>query len=233
MGQDILIAKHVQKEYGRKVVLADISFTIKKGDIYGLIGKNGSGKTTLFRILSGLIPQHGGTVLREKGSAYDSKMSVVMGTPSLYLTMSAVQNMKTQAYLLGSKNDSDIAEILRTVGLADCGRKAARDFSLGMLQRLKIGMALLGEPDLLILDEPSNGLDPDGIVSLRELLLELNRSRGVTLLLSSHILHELEQIATRIGILHKGKIVKEISLSGTHRDEGSLEEIYIRHTSGT
>ena len=232
MNQHILTAEHIQKRYGHKTVLRDISINVRQGDIYGLIGKNGSGKTTLFRILTGLIQSYDGKVSISRINGCPSKISAVIGTPSLFLNMSAVQNMKAQAYLLGMSDNRKSEQILRTVGLENCGEKAVKDFSLGMTQRLKLAMALLGEPDILILDEPSNGLDPDGIVELRELLLDLNRSNGVTLLISSHILNELERLVTCIGILHNGEIVKELSTHDTLQSGVSLEKIYMQYTKG-
>jgi ABC-type multidrug transport system ATPase subunit len=232
MNQHILTAEHIQKRYGYKTVLRDISINVRQGDIYGLVGKNGSGKTTLFRILTGLIQSYDGKVSISQINGRPSKISAVIGTPSLFLNLSAVQNMKAQSYLLGMSDNRKIVQILHTVGLEKCGRKIVKDFSLGMTQRLKLAIALLGEPDILVLDEPSNGLDPDGIVSLRELLLDLNRSNGVTLLISSHILSELEQLVTCIGILHNGEIVKELSTHDILQNGMSLEKFYMQYTKG-
>jgi ABC-type multidrug transport system ATPase subunit len=232
MNQHILTAEHIQKRYGHRTVLRDISKNVRQGDIYGLVGKNGSGKTTLFRILTGLIQSYDGKVSISQINGRPSKISAVIGAPSLFLNMSAVQNMKAQAHLLGMSDNKKIMQILRTVGLEDCGKKVVRDFSLGMTQRLKLAMALLGEPDILVLDEPSNGLDPDGIVELRELLLDLSRSNGVTLLISSHILNEMEQLATCIGILHNGEIVKEQSMHDILQNGMSLEKFYMQYTKG-
>jgi ABC-type multidrug transport system ATPase subunit len=184
----ILTAEHIKKEYNGNTVLRDVSIYIKKGEIYGLIGKNGSGKTTLFRILTGLIQRYNGTVSVGKVNTHKSKVSAVINSPSLFLNLSAFENMKAQAFLLGIHNDSRIKQTLKTVGLQDYKNILAKNFSLGMTQRLKLGMALLKTPDILILDEPINGLDPDGIVELRELLLNLNHTDGMTILTSSQIL---------------------------------------------
>ena len=223
---NILSAAHIQKRYGGNTVLDDVSINVKQGDIYGLIGRNGSGKTTLFRILTGLIQEYNGNVF------VTSKVSAVISSPSLFLNMSAFQNMKQQSYLLGSGDTNKIEAVLTTVGLAGCGNKAVKDFSLGMTQRLRLGMALLENPDVLILDEPANSLDPDGISELRELLLDLNRSKGITILVSSHILSELEQIVTRIGILHNKTIVNELCTHDVLQDGMSLERIYMQYTKG-
>ncbi|MDR1060943.1 MAG: ATP-binding cassette domain-containing protein [Clostridiales bacterium] len=241
MGSEyILSAGHIQKKYGGNTVLRDVSIHVKRGEIYGLAGKNGSGKTTLFRILAGLARPCGGSVSIGRTGGRESRISAAMDSPSLFLNMSAAQNMKEQAYLLGIRGGGRIERIERNerieraldaVGL-NCGDRAVKNFSLGMAQRLKLGLALLGSPDMLILDEPSNGLDPGGIAELRELLAGLNRSSGMTILISSHILSELEQTATRVGILHNGEIVKELPARGALKGRASLEKIYMEHTGG-
>lgn len=232
MSCDIVSAHHIKKRYGRKTVLRDTSVHVAQGEIYGLIGKNGSGKTTLLRILSGLIPGYEGTVGYGEAGNDTYGIAAVIHAPSLFLNMSAFENMKAQSILLGIREDDRIREVLRTVGLEDCGRMRVKDFSLGMTQRLKLGMALLGKPGMLFLDEPVNGLDPEGIADLRELLLFLNREKGVTILISSHILSELAHIATRIGILCDGMIVEEVSVQDMPPDTSALEELYMRHTRG-
>ncbi len=205
---------------------------IEKGEIYGLIGKNGSGKTTLFRILTGLIKRYKGTVSVGEAGIRKNKLSAVIGSPSLFLNLTAFENMKAQALLLGMRDDSGLKQVLKTVGLEDCGNKPVRNFSQGMTQRLKIGTALLTKPDILILDEPINGLDPDGIAELRELLLRLNRTDGTTILISSHILSELEHVATCFGILHNGEIVKEIFIQDILQSGTTLEELYMQSIKG-
>ncbi|MCL2019577.1 MAG: ATP-binding cassette domain-containing protein [Oscillospiraceae bacterium] len=227
MNDYILTAENINKKYGKNTILSDVSMNVKKGEIYGLIGKNGSGKTTLFRIITGLIKEYKGNVFVNA-----SRVSAVINYPALFLDMSAVQNMKLQANLLGMNDDNEIKQILNAVGLSNCGNKAVKKFSLGMTQRLKLGMALLENPEILILDEPANGLDPDGIFELRELLLNLNRSKGITILISSHVLNELEQIITYVGILHGGGIVKELSVNDIRRGGEKLEDIYIQYTRG-
>lgn len=224
-------AEHIKMKYGKSTVLKDVSIHVGQREIYGLVGKNGSGKTTLLRILTGLIQDFGGTVSAAKTNGRASRIAVVINDPSLFLTMSAFENMKEQAYLLGLHNDRQIAEVLETVGLTDCNAQPVKRLSLGMTQRLKLAMALLQKPDILILDEPMNGLDPDGIAGLRKRLLRLNES-NMTILISSHILSELEQIATRFGILHDGKIVKEISAHDALQKGASLEKLYMQHTKG-
>ncbi|MCL2163249.1 MAG: ATP-binding cassette domain-containing protein [Oscillospiraceae bacterium] len=232
MSRNILVAEHITKEYSGRAILRDVSLNLKQGEIYGLVGQNGSGKTTLFRILTGLIHEYGGSVSISNSDGGKCKVSAVINSPSLFLNMSAFQNMKAQAYLSGIGDDNKIERILKKAGLSGCDKKTVRNYSLGMRQRLKLGMALLENPDILVLDEPANGLDPNGISELRELLVNLNRSCGVTILISSHILSELEQIATSVGILHDGKIVKEVSAQDTRQDGKTLEEIYMHYTRG-
>ncbi|MHB8062433.1 MAG: ATP-binding cassette domain-containing protein [Ruminiclostridium sp.] len=232
MSDYLLTAEHIQKEYSGNTVLRDVSLHMQKGEIYGLVGKNGSGKTTLFRILTGLIQRYNGTVSVGGIGTQRIKVSAVINSPSVFLNLSAFENMKTQALLLGMRDDSRIKQTLKTVGLEDCKKKLVRNFSQGMTQRLKMGMALLENPDILILDEPVNGLDPDGIADLRELLLNLNQSGGMTILISSHILSELEHVATCFGILHDGEIVKEVFIQDILQSGTTLEELYMQATKG-
>jgi ABC-type multidrug transport system ATPase subunit len=222
----ILVAENIQKKYGGNFVLRNVSIRIKQGEIYGLIGKNGSGKTTLLRILTGLIKNHSGNVHNDH-----TKIGAVINAPSLFLNMNSADNLKHQALLLGMNDEKKIETVLKTVGL-EHSNKPIKNYSLGMMQRLKLAMALLQNPDILILDEPLNGLDPDGIADLRELLLFLNQTKGITIIISSHILSELEQIATCFGILHNGEIVKEFHISDLSNEGKNLEEIYLQYTKG-
>lgn len=231
MSNYAITAESIKMRYGANTVLNDVAIHVEHGDIYGLIGKNGSGKTTLLRVLTGLIQNFSGTVSIAKTNERESRVAVVINDPSLFLNMSAFENMKEQAHLLGLHDDSQIKEVLKTVGLADSNHKPVKNFSLGMTQRLKLAIALLQRPDILILDEPMNGLDPDGIADLRELLQRLNESK-MTILISSHILSELEQVATRLGILHDGKIVKEVSTQDAFQNGTSLEKLYMQYTRG-
>lgn len=228
----ILSAEHIQKKYGGNTILRDVSFHVKQGDIYGLVGKNGSGKTTLLRILTGLIQDYNGKVQIGINDNQKSKVAAVVNDPSLFLNMSAFANMKEQAYLMGIQDERSIEAALKIVGLENSNSKLVKNFSLGMTQRLKLAMSLLENPDILILDEPVNGLDPDGIADLRELLLNLNHTKGITIIISSHILSELEQIATCFGILHNGKIVKEFYAHDVPPEGKGLEELYMRYTRG-
>ncbi len=224
----MLSAEHIHKKYGGNSVLRDVSIHVEQGGVYGLIGRNGSGKTTLLRILAGLIRGYDGTVTMSPRS----KLAAIIHDPALFLNMSAAENLKEQACLLGITDKTRINAALEKVGLDICRKKPVMNFSLGMKQRLKLALALLEKPDILILDEPVNGLDPDGIAELRELLIRLNRTEGITILISSHILSELEQIATCFGILHNGKIVREMGVQDVIKSGKSLEEIYLQHTKG-
>ncbi len=231
MSNHILVAENIKKKYGASTILEDVSLHVEHGDIYGLVGKNGSGKTTLLRILTGLVPDYDGKISVAKTNGQESRFAVLINDPSLFLNMSAFENMKEQAYLLGLHNDNQIKEVLDLVGLTLCGKKRVSRFSLGMMQRLKLAMALLQKPDILILDEPLNGLDPGGIADLRVLLLYL-QEKGMTILISSHLLSELEQIVTRLAILHNGKIVKEIATQEVFCTGTSLEKLYMQYTRG-
>lgn len=189
-----------------------------KGSIYGFIGKNGAGKTTLIRLVCGLqSPTSGSYALygvpnTDSGIARSRRrMGAVVETPSIYTDMTAEDNLKEQFRIIGLPSFDDIPVLLDLVGLSDTGRKKAKHFSLGMKQRLGIAIALAGSPDFLILDEPVNGLDPQGIIEMRELILKLNREHGITFLISSHILDELSRLATHYGFIYSGHMIREIS----------------------
>ena len=206
------------KKYKDFKAVDSLNMHVPKGSIYGLIGKNGAGKTTLIRIICGLQePTSGNYSLY--GVRNDEKricrsrrrMGAVVETPGIYLDLSAEENIKELYRVLGRPDDFGIKPLLKLVGLENTGKKKAKNFSLGMKQRLGIAIALAGDPDLLILDEPTNGLDPQGIVEIRELILKLNRERGITVLISSHILDELSKLATWYGFVNDGRIMKEMS----------------------
>ncbi len=201
------------KKYGSKNAVDNVSMTIRKGDVYGFVGKNGAGKTTFIRLILGLARPTSGTFELFGGMDINEarrRTGNLIESPAIYPNMTAAQNLTVFCKMLGI-DESSIAPILEYVGLADAGRKKTRDFSLGMKQRLGIAIALIGDPEFLILDEPINGLDPEGIVEVRDLILKLNREQGKTVLISSHILGELSKIATRYGIINNGKLVDEIA----------------------
>ncbi|CCX38881.1 putative uncharacterized protein [Clostridium sp. CAG:1013] len=206
------------KYYRSFKALDNLTMHVPKGAIYGLVGKNGAGKTTLIRVVCGLQdPTAGDYTLYgkrwgERGlSQARRRMGAVVETPSLYPDMTAVDNLKMQCRVLGLPDDKEIPELLRLVGLENTGKKKAKNFSLGMKQRLGIAVALCGDPDFLVLDEPVNGLDPQGIVEIRELILKLNRERQITVLISSHILDELSKLATHYGFIDGGHMIREVS----------------------
>lgn len=218
----VLETVHLSKRYKSQWALKDVNMHVERGDIYGFVGENGSGKTTVIRLATGLIfPTEGSVSLFGVSGASEEilqvrkKVGAIVETPSIYMNMSAKVNLQMQSEILGLQlqNDDKIKEVLQEVGLLELyeNKKNAGNFSLGMRQRLGIAMALLGDPELIILDEPMNGLDPAGIVEIRELILQLNKERGITFLISSHILTELALVATKYGIISKGKLVKEIT----------------------
>ena len=214
----VLTTDHLCKNYGHFKALNQCSMHVPRGAIYGFVEKNGAGKTTLIRLICGLQRPTSGSYRLYGSENTDKKIleaqrriGAVVETPSIYLDMTAEENMKEQYYVLGLPSFEGIPQTLKLVGLEDAGKKKAKDFSLGMRQRLGIAIALAGKPDLLVLDEPTNGLDPQGIVEMRELILKLNRERQITVLISSHILDELSRLATHYGFIDKGTIVKEIT----------------------
>lgn len=206
------------KQYKHDMALDHLSMHVPRGSIYGFVGKNGAGKTTLIRLVCGLQRQtSGGYTLygvKDTDKAIGKarrRMGAIVETPAVYPDMTAAENLKMQYRVLGMPSYEGIGELLELVGLADTGKKKAKHFSLGMRQRLGIAVALAGSPDFLILDEPVNGLDPQGIIEIRELILRLNRERQITILISSHILDELSRLATHYGFIDSGRIVREIS----------------------
>ena len=205
----LLSTQQLSKQYGKQKAVHQVSLTINKGEICGLVGENGAGKTTLLRMLSGLISQTSGTITSSK----DCRIGALIESPALQPNLSAIDNLRYMALQLNLKQaDEKILETLAIVGLEDVDpKKKSKDFSLGMRQRLAIALAILDDPDFLILDEPINGLDPVGIKEMRSIILNLRNQYGMTILISSHILSELEMVVDRYIIMHKGLIVKEFS----------------------
>ena len=215
----ILRTKGISKKYHSKMVLNKVNMNIARGDIYGFVGENGSGKTTIIRIITGLISASEGEIelfgIPSHATNIESarkKVGAIVESPSIYRNMTARENLEMQAMILGIKDSKKIEQTLSDVGLLYLleDKKKAKNFSLGMRQRLGIAMALLGDPEFIILDEPMNGLDPAGIVEVRELILRLNRERNITFLISSHILTELSLVANKYGIISRGTLIKEI-----------------------
>ena len=214
----ILETNNFVKRYNKVNVLNNLNIHVKKGSIYGLIGKNGSGKTTLIRIITGLTTPTSGdfSIYGINGKSPDiiksrEKIGAIIDTPAVFSDMTAKDNLIIQSSIVGKKNLNNLDEILKLVGLENTHNKKVKNFSLGMKQRLGIAIALINNPDFLILDEPINGLDPEGIIEVRELILNLNKEQNITILISSHYLDELAKVATNYGFLDKGEIIEEIS----------------------
>lgn len=214
----ILTADSLSKHYRHFKALSDLSIHVPKGAIYGFIGKNGAGKTTLIRLICGLQEPTSGNYELYGVKNTDSRinrcrrrMGAVIETPSIYMDMTAEEDLKEQYRIIGLPDFDSIPELLKLTGLENTGKKKAKNFSLGMRQRLGIALALAGDPDFLVLDEPTNGLDPQGIIEMRELILRLNREYQITFLISSHILDELSRLATHYGFIDGGHMVKEMS----------------------
>ncbi len=214
----VLETKSLEKKYKHYTALNGLTMKIPKGSIYGFVGRNGAGKTTLIRLICGLQEPTEGELFLYGIPSKDKKINnvrrrigAVVETPAIYLDMTAEENIKEQYLVKGLPSYDGIQELLEMVRLEKAGTKKAKNFSLGMKQRLAIAIALVGNPDFLILDEPTNGLDPQGIIEIRELILKLNREKGITVLISSHILDELAKIATYYGFIDNGRIIREMS----------------------
>ncbi len=214
----VLRINALSKSYKGFKALDNLTMNVPKGAIYGIVGKNGAGKTTLIRLICGLQEPTSGdyTLYGRKNTEKDitksrRRMGAVVETPAIYLNLTAEENLKQQYWILGLPSFDGLFDILKLVGLDNTGKKKAKNFSLGMRQRLGIAVALAGDPDFLVLDEPANGLDPQGIIEIRELILKLNREKQITVLISSHILDELSKFATHYGFIDGGRMVKEIS----------------------
>ena len=232
----VLEVNNLEKKYSNYKALNNLTMHIEKGSIYGLIGKNGAGKTTLIRIITGLQRPTNGTykiygIKYTDNKIFDmrKRIGAIIETPSIYSSMSARENLIEQSKIVGMPSFDNIDEILKIVGLEKTKTKKAKYFSLGMRQRLSIAIALRGNPDFLILDEPINGLDPQGIIEIRELILNLNK-KGITILISSHYLDELSKIATHYGFIDNGKIIKEISSSELNKKMRKKIEMIVNDT---
>ena len=217
MKKVVLKTYNITKKYGEQLAVDNVNMTIKKGDIYGFIGQNGAGKTTLIRLITGLIHKSGGEIellgANEENELNKARTMVgsLIETPSFYTNMTARENLEVSRLVRNIPGKKCIDEVLELVGLKDVEKKKVKNFSLGMRQRLGIANALIGNPKLLILDEPINGLDPMGIVEIRELLKKINKEKDITILISSHILSELSELATTYGIISNGKLIEEIT----------------------
>ena len=212
----ILSTDNLTKIYGEKRAADSVSLHIKKGDVYGLIGRNGAGKTTILKMICGLsCPTSGSMTFAGKtGEALSHEMNKIgslIETPGLFPKMSAYQNIKIKCILCGKNDDEYIKSLLKQVGLENVGRKPVQSFSLGMKQRLGIALALVGDPEFIVLDEPINGLDPQGIAEMREIIYKLSKEQKMTVIVSSHILDELSKVADCFGIINDGKLIDEFT----------------------
>lgn len=211
----ILKTTNLTKQFGKKMAVNNVNMTIEKGDIYGFIGKNGAGKTTFMRLVLGTAFSTKGSITLFNGMPLEKarhRIGSLIEDPGLYKNCTAYENLKRFSLIYGG-TEKEIQEILQLIGLDNTGKKKAGKFSLGMKQRLGIGIALLGNPEFLILDEPVNGLDPAGIKEVRDLILRLNHEKKVTILISSHLLDELSKVVTKYGIINDGNLVEEVSAS--------------------
>lgn len=228
MGDIILKTKQLTKKYGKNFAVNNVDLELKQGDIYGLVGKNGAGKTTILRMISGLsIPTSGELELFNETSKAGlnnsrARIGCMIETPSFFKYLSAKKNLEYYRLQRGVVEKECVDEALKMVGLEDMGKKKFKNFSMGMKQRLGLALAIMINPDLLVLDEPTNGIDPTGIVELRGLLLKLNRERNTTIIISSHILSELSQLANTYGFINNGEFMEQISAK-------NLEEKCKRH----
>ena len=230
--------KNVSKEINGQNILTDVSFNIKKGEIYGFLGQNGAGKSTLMKIMfdilkptSGEIQILGQTTNHTNHAAFE-KVSGIIEAPIFYQHLTAYENLEIHCDYMGQDNKRDIDDILQLVGLDEnVKKKKPRDLSLGMKQRLALGRALLCKPAILVLDEPINGLDPKGVLDIRELLLKL-KEQGITILISSHIIAEIEKIVDRIGIIHEGQFIEELTMEQIKQEKIDLEAHFINILSG-
>lgn len=230
----ILETQGLTKIYGQKEAAKDVNLHIREGQIYGLIGRNGAGKTTIMRMISGLsTPTRGDYTLFGKAGREKGKMlrnvGVLIEHPGLYPRLSAYENLKIKCIAVGINPKGYVEELLRTIGLENTdNKKGAGSYSLGMRQRLGIGLALVGDPKIIILDEPINGLDPQGIVETREMLVKLRDEKGITIMISSHILDELSKVADAYGIIHEGTMLDEFDAQELHKRSG--RSVVIRTT---
>lgn len=231
--ENIVEAKSLTKQYRNCTALHQVSLAIKRGEIYGLVGANGAGKTTFLKMVSGQIFSSDGELAlfgayqQKEQENQRKRMGSLIETPGFYPQLSIEQNMEYYRLQKGIPGKQIVVDTLKMVGLWDVRKKSGKTLSLGMKQRLGLAIALLGEPELLLLDEPTNGLDPTGIIEMRNLLKKLNQEKNMTIIISSHILSELEHLATVYGFLDKGKLLEQISAKALHEKCGNYLEIIV------
>ncbi len=234
MSEYLLCTNGLTKQFGHHKAVNHVNLHVKKGVIYGFIGRNGAGKTTFLKMISGLSkPSYGDIELfgcrGAELNAIRSRISCLIETPGLYGNMTAYDNLAIKCKLFGINDPNYMKHILRIVGLSNVGKKKTKHFSLGMKQRLGIGLALVGDPDLLVLDEPINGLDPQGIAEIRDMFLTLQEEENMTIIISSHILEELSKIATHYGIIHNGSLIQELTREELMQRCSERMEIVLDH----
>lgn len=230
----IVETKNLTKVYKNVVAVNEVNMTIYEGDIYGFIGENGAGKSTLIRLLTNIANPSGGKIKINLPKGL-GKVAAIVETPAIHNSLNALDNLSYQAKMLGlNKSQEELEEILREVNLNDVihTNKKVKDFSLGMKQRLTIALALMGDPKFILLDEPMNGLDPVGIKNMRDLILKLNKEKQITFLISSHLLMELDRVATKYGFISKGRLIKEISAEEIHQSGKTIEDYYLETIEG-
>lgn len=225
--EDVIFVNSLTKDYGGTNVVNNVSLNVAKGDIYGIVGKNGAGKTTIMKMLLGLIPKSSGEISLFGKSDEESlqhnrgKIGAMIETPAFYPYLTASDNLNYYRLQMGIKDKSCVKSVLKTVGLENTENKEFKNFSLGMKQRLGLALALLGEPEVLILDEPINGLDPEGIIEIREILKNLNAEKGVTIFISSHILSELSLLANKFAFIENGSIIAQTDIDQIRNSAGN------------
>ncbi|MEE6450275.1 ATP-binding cassette domain-containing protein [Gottfriedia acidiceleris] len=231
---NVIEVSQLSKKFGEQEVLNNVTLSIKKGQIYGLLGANGTGKTTLMKIMLGLLkPTEGsvkilGSEVSKGNPSILSKVGNIIEIPVFYESLTVEENLNIHCDYLNENYKKDISKILEIVGLEGSLYKKVKELSLGMRQRLAIGRAILCEPELLILDEPINGLDPKGIVDIREILTRLNKERNLSIIISSHIISEMVKLADTIGIIHNGRLVEEITKGGIDKEDFNLENHFLK-----
>ena len=245
MSDTVIKTKQLTKKYGKQTVVNKVNLNVKKGRIYGLLGRNGAGKTTIMKMILGLTTTTSGNV-EVFGKNIDgnekriySRIGAIIETPGFYPNLTGTENLEIFAKLRGTASPNAVKHALEVVGLPYKDKKTFAKYSLGMKQRLAIAIALIGNPKLLILDEPTNGLDPEGMKEMRELILKLNQERHITVLVSSHILGELSKFATRYGIIHHGKLIEEFTEEdiwrrsiGNGQHDIDLEDYFLSRIGG-
>lgn len=235
MSQYIIEGRHLTKKYKNRKIVSDVNIHIKKGEIYGLVGPNGAGKSTTLKMLLNLTQPDSGEFLIDnaiiKKDSYSvlNKVGSIIENPYFYEKLTGRENLELHCEYMGYPNFDEIDKVLKLVSLNNIEDKTVSQYSVGMKQRLAIARAILGRPEILILDEPINGLDPDGIIEIRNLIRGFNRDLGMTIIISSHILSEMELLADTIGIMKEGKLLAEVSMKEIHEQNASYIEIEVNN----